>query len=177
MEQAACFAREKEDVTVEDQQSTNGSNQSLDRRYRTDSESRTERITSTIDYTRSTATDTNTKEEEEEQGMFHCFTNALGTICGYSTYVSSAEENKKERTMAIIQQDQHRREEGEVTKDSSYESEYEEMSEEEAAIELEYLSKEGDDREPMELEDRDYMSEDVVVASVMGVAGGMAVAT
>jgi hypothetical protein len=51
------------------------------------------------------------------------------------------------------------------------------MSEEEAAIELEYLSKEGDDREPMELEDRDYMSEDVVVASVMGVAGGMAVAT
>jgi hypothetical protein len=29
----------------------------------------------------------------------------------------------------------------------------------------------------MELEDRDYMSEDVVVASVMGVAGGMAVAT
>ena len=50
------------------------------------------------------------------------------------------------------------------------------MSEEEAAIELEYLSKEGD-REPMELEDRDYMSENVVVAGVMGVAGGMAVAT
>jgi hypothetical protein len=70
IEQAACFAREKEDVTVEDQQSTNGSNQSLDRRYRTDSESRTERITSTIDYTRTTATVPIPKRKKKNRECF-----------------------------------------------------------------------------------------------------------
>jgi hypothetical protein len=70
MEQAVCFAREKEDVTVEDQQSTNGSNQSLDRRYRTDSESRTERITSTIDYTRTTATVPIPKRKKKNRECF-----------------------------------------------------------------------------------------------------------
>lgn len=165
----------------------------------------------------------NPKDEEEMSSVLNCLSDILGTMCGYSTYIgdsnihsstttpSSAE--KKERAMAIIEKDRQRRDEGLLgySQDESehqqrhldgvvqtFDTEYDEVEDmgnmADAAIELEYLSRNDEDTQSHENDDeevddtipeekqtidaRDHMTSNTVVAGVMAVgAAGLVAAT
>jgi hypothetical protein len=203
VEKAACFANETNHDIDQNRggEDDSKSDQSLDRTYQTASQT-----AATADYTRESSVTGSrgniTIKEEEEQGMFHCLTDALGAICGYSTYVgddnaaTTTESNaeKKKRALAIIQSDRQRRkedEEGEYSEDEeetdahskgvgikSFDSEYEEEEDEEAAIELEYLSRDNKEEAERQMATRDRMASNTVVAGVAAVgAAGLVAAT
>ena len=189
LEKAACFAQENapEDDEVEDMHtvdqsegaSDNNSRQSLDHTYQT-SASQTNGATTRDSNTATTKDNT----QKEEKDMFSCITDALGAICGYSTYISEptapSSAEKKEQAMAIIERDRQRRGEGEVTDDDNAQSEWEDIGDDEredAAIELEYLSRDGPPEEAMEnaqlMSNVNPMGSNTVVSSVavVGAAG------
>lgn len=130
--------------------------------------------------------------ENEDDGSdpfgLNCITDALGSICGYSGFVGtdngkSDSAKKKERAMAIIERDRLRNKErsGDYDTDDDTEA-YDEgypgsatSVSEDAAIELEYLSRdEGDNGQRA----NNPMSNNTVVAGVaaVGAAGALVAA-
>ena len=208
IEKAACFANERErnhpDYATVDNHS-DGSHQSLDRFYQTSTSHTAGATYDTRTKESGTYNQTTAMKEEEEneddEGMFHCLTDALGTICGYSTYVGDtgvevapSDEEKKARALAIMEG--QRAEEGytddEESKFSknlhgmgSYDSEFEQEEEEEvamsesedaAAIELEYLSRDDKEEAEDQMSTRDNMASNTVVAGVAAIGAGALVA-
>ncbi|KAL3786135.1 hypothetical protein HJC23_010709 [Cyclotella cryptica] len=225
LEKAACFAsgnaakvqeeEEEEDLHTFDQNSSNNNSdksqqQSLDRSYQT-SASATEgggTLDNTPTKESKTATTMNNtgttnNDDPEDRGMLNCIADALGAICGYSTYVGDVNidstknvdnldsAKKKERALAIIERSRQRRVEGgeysadEVTDGQpmrSFDSECDEedypvMSDsEDAAIELEYLSRDDNEEAANQMTTRESMVTHTVAAGVVAVGAAGLVA-
>ena len=200
IEKAACFANERDAATVDNH--SDGSHQSLDRTYQTSASHTAGATYDTRTRESGTYNQTVPREGEEDKGMFDCLTDALGTICGYSTYVGDAgvevapsDEEKKARALAIMEG--QRTEEGYTDDEESkmsknineigtFDSEYEEdekevpaMSEsgDAAAIELEYLSRDDKEEAEDQMSTRDNMASNTVVAGVAAMGAGALVAT